>query len=205
MTYTDPNLKTPNRMSASKWATYLFITVFITGFLAILGAGGIVWTVIQDPSRLEKYVDLPHDLNKLPQPVVDTYMAMTFAARNKDYEALQRLINQTDGKTIRYTFGPEEPGGAVAHWQKYSPGKQAFFDELLTVLQTEPRLDGDIYVWPAVFGVDPDDITREQKAQWIAIMGEENYRQTTASGMGYMGMRVGIRQDGQWQFYIGED
>ncbi len=155
----------------------------------------------QEPQR--KAYRAPSDL---PPAVQETYNDIIDAAQTKDFKALKKVIEQGAGNKFIYNVNSQRYG-AISDWRRYEPNQKGedFFEELISVMQTKYRFDGQNYVWPGFFLIAPNDLSASEIREWKELMGEENYRNIIESGRGYIGMRLGIRKDGAWMYYVGGD
>jgi hypothetical protein len=138
----------------------------------------------------------------LPDPVIRNRAEIWSAARRKDYEALERLI---DDEGFEYTFGGPFPGGPTAYWRSIEQREQPL-DVLAAILELphtympEPK----IYVWPDAFSRKPATLTTAEKAELAEAIGEQGvtaYEELDS----YFGYRAGIDLDGDWVFYVAGD
>jgi hypothetical protein len=77
-------------------------------------------------------------------------------------------------------------------------------DILPVVLSMPAGKQDDIYVWPAAFAKQPSQWTAEDLEDLRILYSEEDIRSFEQAG-GYLGYRVGIREDGTWLFFVAGD
>jgi len=143
----------------------------------------------------------------LPEAVETKRQAIYAAAARKDYEHLETLI----GSPFRYSFGGENPGGFDEFLKVTSenlPNQESkqkdIFAVIRKILALPYGVQGDIYVWPAVFAKGAGDWTEEDLAQMRELFSEElieSYRQFG----GYAYYRAGINSAGEWVYFIAGD
>lgn len=138
----------------------------------------------------------------LPLMVEAKRQAIYKAAKNRSYENLASLANQ---KFFSYSFGGPYEGG-FAEFMKLSSkdeGKTPF-DIIPKILELPYAKNTDIYVWPGFFIKSPEDWTESDLIEMRKIMTEEDIENYRKFG-GYLGYRVGIKEDGSWIYYIAGD
>jgi hypothetical protein len=116
-----------------------------------------------------------------------------------DYAALA-VLTRENGEAFNFSFGAGE--GPVAHWREREREGDAVLGRLVRLLNLPYAKDGKLYVWPSVFspGAKEED--------WKALEGlypSEQLAQWRGLGDGYLGMRTGISEGGDWQFAISGD
>lgn len=152
------------------------------------------------------YKDCNEDITKVsqsssvPEVVSSTLGKIKNAAELKDYEALGSIANIP----FKYTFGDEYEGGFVA-WLKYldDKGKNSF-ENILEILAQPYAMQGDIYVWPAVFTKSAEEWTEEDISNMRKFATEEEIEGWREFGA-YIGYRIGISKDGSWVYYLAGD
>jgi hypothetical protein len=143
----------------------------------------------------------PPEDAELPAAVAQTREAILTAARARDYEGLEALL---DPATFSYSFG--ESGDPVGYWQELeSEGHVPIFGDIIPlVLSTAfEELDG-IYVWPGAAAKEPSDWTEEDVDSMRVFFTDEEIESFREFG-GYLGWRIGIREDGTWLYFVSGD
>jgi hypothetical protein len=116
-----------------------------------------------------------------------------------DYEALVRLSRE-NGEEFNFSFGPgEDP---AAYWRQQEREGQPTLALLVRVLNLPYAKDGTLYVWPSVFRVGAKD------ADWKALEGlypPKTLAEWRRMEDGYLGLRTGIHEKGDWMFVVGGD
>ncbi|MEX0816309.1 MAG: hypothetical protein WD027_02595 [Gaiellales bacterium] len=144
------------------------------------------------------------DVSELPPAVEQTRLAIKKAAENGDLEApaLEALI---PAKGFTYTFGGPFPGGPTAYWQQIEEeSPQRPLEALAAILEMPYTKVDDIYVWPFAYDRDPATLTEAERALLSEVAGEAEIRQWTEFGH-YLGWRAGIKEDGNWVFFVAGD
>ena len=139
----------------------------------------------------------PVAVTGLPEPVAQTHAALLAAAEAHDEQALEALIEPNE---FRYTFGENEPGGALAFWRssKEQTGTDPI-DTLARVLRLPYVLSQGIFVWPFAYDKQPGEMSEYE----LSLLGDLLPEGQTE--VGYLGWRAGIRPDGRWVFFIAGD
>jgi hypothetical protein len=138
----------------------------------------------------------------LPQPVADVRLAIAEAAVACDYEALETLAIR-DGEFVQ-SFSDDEapdPGQAARAWWETEEAGDPILATLVRLLELPHATRGEDYVWPSAFAEEPTE------ADWRALeamyTGEEI--QSFRGFGGYVGLRIGISPDGEWQYFVAGD
>ena len=138
---------------------------------------------------------------ELPQAVTTTVEAIRDAARARDYAALARLV---DRETFSYSFG--ESGDPVGYWRRMEEeGEVPILGDILPTVLSMPvaKRDG-IFVWPSAYASDPSEWTAAELEPLRQLYTATELEQFRQAG-GYLGWRVGIREDGTWLFFVAGD
>lgn len=138
-------------------------------------------------------------INELPQAVQNKRKAIIEATEKKDYKKLSDLA----GNNFSYSFGGDYEGGFET-WIKYLEKNENPFQNIRTILEQPFAKQGNIYVWPGYFLKNSDQWSEEDLKQMRKIEDEEAIENWRKFG-GYIGYRIGIRDDGTWLFYIAGD
>jgi hypothetical protein len=135
----------------------------------------------------------------LPDKVLQTHARLLRAARERDWDGLQQVIDASG--EFRYTFGPNVPGGAVAYWKRLEQEGQKPIEALATILTLPYTLSRGIFVWPFAYDKTPDEITAYEQGLLDRIPDGAK----TVGPEGYLGWRAGIKPDGHWVFFVAGD
>ena len=137
----------------------------------------------------------------LPPAVAETRDAIISAAHARDYAALEALL---DPATFSYSFG--ESGDPIGYWRGLEDeGEVPILGDILpTVLSMHVAKTDDVYVWPAAHAKDPSAWTEDDLADLRLLYSDDDIRSFEEIG-GYLGYRVGIREDGTWLYFIAGD
>ena len=140
--------------------------------------------------------DLPRD-GALPEVVATLRTQIAAAAEACDYDRLQELALQQDGFT--YSYGGET--SAADYWAGEEERGQSVLKILLESLRQPGHLYQGNWVWPSAYSDAPTE------ADWNALSGLYPADQLTSwkeQGQ-FLGYRVGITPDGDWQFFVAGD
>jgi hypothetical protein len=135
-------------------------------------------------------------------PVVDrTRRRILAAAQARDWEALRRIIGD---RPIRYTFGENVPGGAIAFWKREEARGGKPLETLAAILKLPYVLSHGIYFWPFAYTTPPAELTPYEVQLLSSYATKTDVAKWKAFG-GYFGYRAGIAADGTWQLYVSGD
>lgn len=137
----------------------------------------------------------------LPPAVARTRERILRAAEAHDYEALRRAIG---AHPIRYTFGADTPGGAIAFWKHAEAAGGTPIETLATILKLPYTLSHGIYWWPFAYTTPPGELTPYEVGLLSAYATPADVAKWKSFG-GYFGYRAGIGADGIWQIYVSGD
>jgi hypothetical protein len=121
------------------------------------------------------------------------------AARARDWEALQKIIDRSRGE-FSYTFGDPVSGGPIAYWKQLEQKGEKPLETLEAVLGLPYTLSRGIFVWPFAYDKTQDEISAYERHLLATIPGD-----ATIGPEGYLGWRAGIRPDGRWVFFVAGD
>lgn len=150
----------------------------------------------------------PVEQPDLPERVREIRDRIVRAAVACDFEALEALALAAPGFT--YSFGAEgDPGG---YWRREEDGRPPEPLRFLVGVLNRPYLRiehthrGEVrYVWPSAFGYDSwEAVPPEDKKALEPLYGEEDFESFARFG-GYVGYRVGITAEGDWEFFVAGD
>jgi hypothetical protein len=133
-----------------------------------------------------------------PKAVAHTHVAILRAARDCDYERLERL-GREGRPGFAFSFGSERR--AAAFWRGQEAAGRRFMERLIRILRLDFGRDGGTYVWPAAFARSATD---EDWDALLPIFGRRHVV-TWRDYEGYTGLRVGIAADGDWLYAIEGD
>jgi hypothetical protein len=209
-----------NRRSRRRWRTAsLVLLVAIVGALAAACGGGDesatppeqpaaveTGAPAQSPSEPAPGAEPPDSsgggaAGELPPAVAAAREAIVAAAHARDYDGLEDLL---DPATFTYSFG--ESGDPVGYWRHLEDEGEVpiLGDVLPTVLSMNVARSDDLYVWPAAHAKDPAQWTEADLADLRLLYSEDDIASFEELG-GYLGYRVGIREDGTWLFFVAGD
>jgi hypothetical protein len=150
----------------------------------------------------------------LTDQAADTRAAILDAARANDYEQLRPLIEGP------FTFSSGDidersdvAARAISRWKGDGFEPLRVMAALLEMpYTTVPSEDGVIDVWPALYNWTPGELRKidEVAPEWRSAMQQlypdfEQQLQDWIDFGGYLGWRIGIREDGHWQFFVAGD
>jgi hypothetical protein len=137
----------------------------------------------------------------LPPAVDRTRRRLLAAARAHDWDALRRVIG---GKAIRYTFGPDDPGGPIAFWQRVERQGGKPIQTLAEILTVPYVLDHGTYWWPFAYQTPPGELTPYEIKLLSGYATPADVAKWKSFG-GYFGYRAGIDATGRWVAYVSGD
>lgn len=140
--------------------------------------------------------------DSLPKAVEEKRQAIAQAAKERDYEKLAALAST---ESFNYSFGGPYEGGFVEYLKKQEERDIDVFDRITKILAMPYYQQENVYAWPQVFGVTPIDWTKENLAQMKEIGYSDEAIESFRKYGSYTGHRIGIREDGQWLFFVAGD
>jgi hypothetical protein len=137
----------------------------------------------------------------LPAPVLKTWQEIVDAAAACDFDALEAIGHETTT-----SFGDPQGISNLRTWEQQGHGELGV---LLEVLGTTPGLGTDptvkVYGWPAVSVRDSwQPLTAQERAELGTFESPDAVAAHDRDRM-YYGMRVGIRDDGTWSYFVSGD
>ncbi|MFL5358015.1 hypothetical protein [Archangium sp.] len=135
----------------------------------------------------------------LPPVVESMRRRIVAAAVACDYETLAKLARE-NGADFNVSFGPDFD--VAAFWREREQEGVPVLSLLVKVLNLPHAKEEALYLWPSAYR------TGETEEDWKALEGLYPARQLTdwrKAGDGYMGMRVGIKENGDWTFAVSGD
>jgi hypothetical protein len=146
---------------------------------------------------------MPAEQDGLPAPVAETRRAIAAAAIACDYETLGSLA----GPELTTSFG----GGGFDNIPKWEEDGTYPALRLLVELFDTPFATQDFedlpryYVWPSAFVYDTwEEIPQDDLDALLTVYTQEEIDQHSGFGS-YALWRIGITEDGQWQFFVAGD
>lgn len=138
---------------------------------------------------------------ELPEAVAATRDAIVAASHARDYAALGMLL---DPATFSYSFG--EGGDPVGYWRMLEEeGEVPILGDFLPLVLTWPAArTGDTWVWPSAHARAPEQWTDDDVAPLRQLYTADEIDGFVQAG-GYLGYRVGIREDGTWLYFVSGD
>ncbi|WP_223782059.1 hypothetical protein [Myxococcus sp. AS-1-15] len=136
----------------------------------------------------------------LPPAVESMRTRIIAAARACDYAELGRLVDEK-GKSVRFSFGPDED--AVAFWKQEEAKGEPTLARIVQVLELPYAQEGDLYYWPSVHITG---FKTEKDVKMLAGVYPKADLESMRKELGsYLGLRVGIDKDGDWQLAVAGD
>jgi hypothetical protein len=142
----------------------------------------------------------------LNDAVAETRTQIALAAASCDYAALQGVM----GSGFVWGFGPGETGttGAINDWTtRESAGEPVLLDLLEIIALDFAVADDGTYTFPAASQWKAPawaSASEEDLAALVSIYGQENVDRWRA-GARFDGYRVGIRENGGWYYFAGNE
>jgi hypothetical protein len=137
---------------------------------------------------------------KLPKAVATMRQRIVNLAVACDYAGLQRLGNQ--GQRLGFSYGRET--SAAAYWKNLE-GRHGYpLATLVRILRLPvTRNEARWYAWPSAYAAHPT------ARDWNLLVSSGVLTQKQAAAEraqgSYLGYRLAIRPDGDWQFFIAGD
>jgi len=139
--------------------------------------------------------DLP--VQELPEPVADKRQAIARAAVACDYEELEELA-----AVGRFTFSYGGSGSAADFWRDEEKAGRDVLATLVRLLELpHARNEAGFYAWPSAYSEQPSP--RDWK-RLEGIYDDEMIASFRRNGS-YLGHRIGITPQGEWQFFVAGD
>jgi hypothetical protein len=138
-------------------------------------------------------------VEKLPDPVARTRAAILAAAKARDYDALEAVLDPE-------VFLPDAGFGVdpVPHWRELGTAPLEAMETLLGMTSTvEETNEGTLYRWPRLTADShPDEMSDAEREALTALLGEDGLRVAFTEDYGYVAPRLGILADGTWWFLV---
>jgi hypothetical protein len=116
-----------------------------------------------------------------------------------DYEALARLARE-HGADFNVSFGPDFD--VAAFWREREKEGEPVLALMVKVLNLPHAKEETLYLWPSAYR------TGETAEDWKALEGlypAERLAEWRSGENGYLGLRVGIEENGDWLFAVSGD
>jgi hypothetical protein len=136
---------------------------------------------------------------EVPDPVAQTRAAILAAAKARDYDALQAVIDP-EAFLSDAGFGVDP----VPAWRALGTGPLEAMEVLLGLPHTvEETNEGTLYRWPRFTAdSDPEEMSGPERDALVALLGEDGLVNAFQDETGYVAPRLGILADGAWWFLI---
>ena len=138
-------------------------------------------------------------IEEVPDPVAQTRAAILAAAKARDYDALEQVID-AEVFLSDAGFGVDPVPG----WRAQGTKPLEVMEILLGLPHTvEETNEGTLYRWPR-FTADshPDEMSGPERDALVALLGEDGLRTAFSPDYGYVAPRLGILADGTWWFLV---
>lgn len=138
-------------------------------------------------------------VEKLPDPVAQTRAAILAAAKARDYDALEAVLDpEIFLSDAGFVVDP------VPHWRELGTAPLEAMETLLGMLSTvEETNEGTLYRWPRfTANSHPDEMSGPEREALTALLGEDGLRVAFTEEYGYVAPRLGILADGTWWFLV---
>jgi hypothetical protein len=144
-------------------------------------------------------VETVETVEKLPDPVAQTRAAILAAAKARDYDALEAVIDP-EVFLSDAGFGVDP----VPHWRELGTAPLEAMETLLGMTSTvEETNEGTLYRWPRLTADShPDEMSDTEREALTALLGEDGLRVAFTEDYGYVAPRLGILADGTWWFLV---
>jgi len=144
-------------------------------------------------------LDVPNpEPTGLPAPVEEKFQQVFTLAKTCDLEALAEVVRE-DGAAFTYG-GDEHP---VQTWVRNARFGFDIMPMTVRILNTPPALVDGIYAWPGVFVTNSEEDWQQLSGILSAAEFDLMYKQR--DDIGYLGLRVGITEDGRLSYLISGD
>jgi hypothetical protein len=138
-------------------------------------------------------------IEEVPDPVAQTRAAILAAAKARDYDALQAVIDP--GAFLSDAgFGVDPLPG----WRAQGTAPLETMEVLLGLPHTvEETNEGTLYRWPRfTANSHPGEMSGPERDALVALLGEEGLVNAFQAETGYIAPRLGILADGTWWFLV---
>jgi hypothetical protein len=185
-------------MSTKNIIIFLII-ILVAGALIYFRTEGQEKTIEEVPKEnVEEYLATQAGL---PEVVEAKRQAIYKAAQSRDYDKLAALTSTP----FHYSFGGPIEGGFAAYLKLAAETeRKSAFDVIPILLKLDYAKQGNLYVWPEVFVKTAAEWTSEDSAQMRELLTLEEIEGYRKFGS-YAYYRLGIREDGEWVYYIAGD
>lgn len=165
----------------------------------------IVWLVRggdNSPARPDVGTGAVPAQDSLPEAVEEKRQAIAQAAKERDYEKLAALASK---ESFNYSFGGPYEGGFAEYLKLEEKNTGVdIFDRITKILSMPYYKQENVYAWPNIFGVNAADWSEDDLAALREIATDKEIESYKTNGS-YLGWRIGIREDGEWLFFVAGD
>jgi hypothetical protein len=154
---------------------------------------------VEPPASTEVEMEPLPTVEEVPDPVAQTRAAILAAAGDRNYDALEAVIDP-EVFLSDSGFGVDP----VPAWRQQGTMPLEAMEVLLGLPHTvEETNEGTLYRWPR-FTADsePDEISQPERNALVALLGEDGLRVSFTEDYGYTAPRLGILADGTWWFLV---
>lgn len=145
----------------------------------------------------------------LPEAARKTHDQLVSAAKRADLQAIRELIGTGDTATTLSIGGLE---GDPIEFLKETSGDADGYELLAILLEVleagfvhvDAGTESEMYVWPYFFTWPFEKLTPQMKVELFRILTAGDVQDSADFG-GYIFYRVGIRPNGQWDFFVAGD
>ncbi|MGI8518262.1 MAG: hypothetical protein ACR2ME_07975, partial [Acidimicrobiia bacterium] len=144
-------------------------------------------------------LDVPNpEPSGLPALVEEKFQQVFTLAKTCDLEALAEIVRR-DGTAISFD-GVDDP---LEHWVASARHGFDVMSMTVRILNAPPALGDEIYAWPGVFVTNSEEDWQQLSGILSAAEFEQMYQQRDE--IGYLGLRIGIYEDGRLAYLIAGD
>jgi hypothetical protein len=163
------------------------------------GGAGVVSSEALPDTAVSTTVPLVPTLEELSDPVRAKYEAILAAAKARDYDAIEPLIEPAVFLSDA-GFGVDP----LPHWRELGTAPLETMEAVLNLGHTvEETNEGRLYQWPRFNeNSSPGEMQAEEREALVALLGEDGLVNAFQEETGYVGPRLGILADGTWWFLI---
>ena len=164
---------------------------------------------IAKPAMQGGLPEVLRDFSALPQPVRRMRELILETAKHGDIEKLRDLIG-VGGTATSLSLGGLD-GDPIDYLKETSGDNEGF--EILAILievleagfvHVDVGTDSEMFVWPYFFAWPLDKLSPQQMVELFRILTAGDMQDSQEFGA-YVFYRVGIRPDGQWNFFVAGD
>ncbi len=153
--------------------------------------------------------EIMRDLSKLPLPVRQMRELILKTAKLGDIEKLRSLVGTGEQATTLSIGGLD---GDPIEYLKGNSGDSTGYEILAILIEVleagyvhlDAGKEEELYVWPYFFAWPLEKLTPELKVELFRILTAGDVEDSENSGR-YIFYRVGIKPNGQWDFFVAGD